>query len=473
MKRYDLLLINPPSLLERPDVGYGGGLISHTEVSKKIRVAAMNPGLLSIASEAASRGYNVSIVDLSNDTSFKQLAAALRNGDFRIIGVSSTSGFDYVEALECVRIAKQHHPGSTTIVGGQHAGPLGVQTLADSPFLDMVCLYEGEYVINRLLDGDPVEAIDGIAFRTGGAFRTNAGFPESIPLSKIAPFDFTLYPNYSDYAPLIEESRGCYAGCGYCTSTHMNRGQIRTKPVEMIVEQLADAVRLWGEDELYILSAATFGVSERHMLELADSIKGLGIRWTTEFRVDTSWCKHIDALYESGLRIAVVGVESASPEVLLRMNKTKNPEAYIRSTERVIEACRQCEGLTLRLNMMFYVGETPATIRETLSFLAKNSDGIDALLYTPIFVNPGTRLSQEFERYERNHGATLIRSPYWDARHLHLCHPSRYFSLEESLHYCDMMEKLFSSEKGWIESERFHYTGIEDDEILKHRFNRR
>ena len=475
MKQYDLLLVNPPSLIKKPDVGYGGGIISHTELSDKIKVSAMNPGILSIASNTLQKGYSVNILDLSNDSDLKRLENRLETEKYKLIGISSTSGFDYIEALDCIKISKEKNPDSITIIGGQHAGPLGEKVLRDANLLDIVCLYEGEKVVLDILSNKSFNIINGIAFKEDKIIKTNKNYPIPIKLDDLAPFNFSIYPKHKNFAPFVEESRGCYAKCDYCTSNHVNNGKIRIKSVEKIIEQLDSAISIWGKDQLYILSAATFGVNEKHMLTLAEEIKNLNINWTTEFRADLPWYNHIDKLYKSGLKVAIVGMESASPEILLKMNKTKDPQKYIKSMENAINACKKIEDLTLRLNLMMYVGETPKTMSETLSFIGKNIEGIDAILYTPIFINPGTSLSRNFRKFENEEGAKIIKSDYWDKRHLHLCHPSKYFSFQEALSFCDIMEKIVSKEKGWIESERFHYTGegLTDKKILESRFIRR
>jgi radical SAM superfamily enzyme YgiQ (UPF0313 family) len=465
MNRHKLLLVNPPSLLEKPDMGHGGGLVAHTELSCKIKVAAMNPGVLSIASYLDGMGHAVKVLDMSNDADYGRLQEELSKGDFSHVGVSSTSGFDYIESLKCIEIAKTSNPSSLTILGGQHGGALGTVALQDSEHLDVVCLYEGEKVARDILEGKSLGMINGIVFRKGGTTVVRSARPEPISLDELPGPKYGLYPNFSRFAPFVEESRGCYARCGYCTSAHMNAGRIRVKSVGKILGQMADAIELWGHDVLYILSAATFGVQKDHMLELVKGMGTLGVKWTTEFRADLPWYDHVDELYEAGLSVAVVGMESASPEILQRMNKTTRPQAYIAHMEEAIARCSQIEDLTLRLNLMVYVGESPKTIRETLGFLARNAHGIDAVLCTPVFINPGTALSSEFSAFERQFGAQRIQSPYWDKRHLHICHPSKHFSFRESLALCDLLEKIYSSEAGWLESEKFHY--IQDGALAK------
>jgi len=475
MNHYDLLLVNPPSLIDKPDIGYGGGVLAHTEISEKLKVKAMNPGLLSITSYILSKNYSVKLVDLSLSNNYDELNQELTSNKFRFAGVSSTSGFDYNESLKCLEIIKQTDKQIVSLIGGQHAGALGSLAFSDTPNLDVLCMYEGESVVEQILQGNPLKSIDGIIFKKEGGIIVKSNYPKIIPLDDLPSLNFKAYPNFIKFAPFIEESRGCFSKCYYCTSEYINNGKLRRKSVNNILEQTKAAINLWGKDPIYILAASTFGSDVKHMRELSSGLKDLGIKWTAEFRADSKWYEHMDELVESGLSVAVVGLENASPEILLRMGKTKNPDKYLNSMQNIISEKKKFGDLVLRLNMMFYLGETPKTIKDNISFLSENADGIDAILYTPVFINPGTKIFNSFNEFENEFGAKLLQSEFWDRRHLHICHPSKYFSFEESLSFCDIMEKIFSTERGWFESEKFHYVKdqVSDQEILEERFSRR
>jgi len=462
---YDLLLINPPSLiLGEPDCGQAGGLF----LPEKLKITAMNPGILSIATYIKRKGFDVKILDLSLSENFKILEKELKSNKPKIIGISSTSAFDYMEALECIKIAKTCSPESLVIAGGQHVGPLGKIVFLDTPYVDVLCKYEGEKVVEELLklrnfDEESLSKIPGIIFRTNDKILETQRRPEPVSLDEISPLEYTLYPNYLYFTPFIEESRGCPYGCYYCTSEFMNNRRIRIKSAKRFISEVEYAVSLWGKKPVYAVLAANFGMNTKNTLEIAKGLKPLGIKWTTEFRADGPWMDYIDELYESGFYVANIGMESASPTILRIMHKTRNPQRYISEMEEFIRKVSQYNDLVLRINFMFYVGETPETVRETLTFIAKNFYDIDSILYTPVFVVHGTKLWLNFKTYEKEYGAKLIHTPWWDKRHLNLCQPSKYFSFEEVVHFCNAIEKIFSTYEGWVKSESYHYSQIEPD----------
>jgi len=459
---YDLLLVNPPSLLEQPDCGQAGGLF----LPERMKITAMNPGILSIATYLKRKSYSVKIVDLSLSNNFSILENELEKYKFKIIGVSCTSAFEYAEFLECVKIAKERSPESLVIGGGQHVGPLGELVFHDSPQLDVLCKYEGEKVVESLLKSktyDDLKNIPGIIYKVNGVLHENPGRPELINLDDVSPLEYELYPNYKYFTPFIEESRGCPFGCYYCTSEFMNAKKIRIKSADKFIHEVEYAVNLWGNDFVYAFLASNFGMNVGNTLKIAEGLKKMEIKWTTEFRADGPWKSYLQKLYESGFSVANIGMESASPTILRLMNKTKNPEKYINDMESLIKEISKMDELALRINFMFYVGETPQTVRETISFISRNFEGIDSILYTPVFIVYGTKLYMNFGEYEKKFKSKLIHTPYWDKRHLNLCQQSKYFSFEETVHFCNAVEKIFSTEEGWIRSESYHYSQKKED----------
>jgi len=111
-------------------------------------------------------------------------------------------------------------------------------------------------------------------------------------------------------------------------------------------------------------------------------------------------------------------------------------------------------------------GETPYTLKETLSFITKNFYGIDSTLWSAVFAVHGSPLLNEFSYYEKKYGAKLITNGYWGKVHVYPCKLSKFFEFEEICHLCNILEKIFSSEEGWYMSEVYHYAQ-EDGEKLK------
>ena len=452
-----VLLVNPPMLLEKPDSGQAGALFS----PENLKMAAINPGLLSIATYIDGKGIPVAICDLSITEDFNVLRQMIENIKPEVIGVSSMSAFDYIETLNCLKIALEERPQALRVAGGQHIGMLGTSAFIDSPELQVLAKDEGEKVMENIVshiqDNQPLSDIAGIIVRDGTEIHDNSGISDLMILDNIPPLKYELYPEFRQFTPFVEESRGCPARCEYCTSIRMNHGKIRYKTTEHFEVEINRAIDLWGKDHIFAILAASFGMRSKPTLELAKVFNRTNVEWTTEFRADCNWEVYLDQLYEAGLVVVNVGMESASPEILINMNKTKNPKHYLAKTRELVKRISRMPKLALRINVIFYVGETPKTIKETISFLVENIYGIDSILYSPVFVTPGSDLEKNFHKYEKKYGARLISSPYWDKRRLKLCQPSKYFSFEESVYVSNALEKVFSTPEGWFASEAYHY----------------
>lgn len=465
---YDILLVNPPALTTRPDFGQAGTFF----VPKSLKIAAMNPGLLSIASYLSAKGYEVQILDLSLDAAYERLRDSIRQNIPRVMGVSSTSGFDYLEALECVRIVKEESPHTLCIAGGQHIGPLGITALKDCASLDLVVKFEGEWVaaeiLRRTQKRETVWNLQGIAYRQGGNLKENGGFSPVINLDEMPLMRYELYPNYQKFTPFAEESRGCHHRCNYCVSNYTNNGRIRVKKAERFNEELEYAISLWGRKPVYAVLASTFGARIQNTLEIARLMKKQDIRWTTEFRVDNRWEDYLQALYEAGLTVLNIGMENASYQILRYMGKTRSPEKYVSRCEELIRVCSRLDKLFLRLNFILYAGETPSTLRENVNFLLRNASGIDAVLYSLLFVIPQTPLHRNFRYFQEHYGSELIQSDYWQKVRVNPCAPSRHFSFEQAASLCTTLEKVFSTEEGWYAAEMYHYSQENQEELRKH-----
>lgn len=466
MKTPTVLLVNPPSLLDKPDCGQAGILF----LSENLKVTAMNPGLLSIATYLDSKGIPVAICDLSLSEDFNDLRKIIRDVEPDIIGVSSTSAIDYMEALECLKIAAEERPQAIRVAGGQHIGMLEKLAFKDSPHLQVLARYEGEVVMEQITscvkDNLSFSGIEGIIVRNsdGKIFENKAKSP-FVDLDDIPPLHYELYPDYKKFTPFIEESRGCSFGCEYCTSRFINDKKIRYKDPNHFEKELEHAMELWGKEPIYAILSSNFGIRSGYTNQLVEIFKSAGIKWNTEFRADCNWEKYLHPLYESGLKILSVGMESASPEILKRMLKTQNPQRYLDKTSSLISEVAKMPNMILRINVIFYVGETPKTLRETITFLATHSGGIDSIVYTPVLITPGTLLSKNFKHYEKELGASFIESSYWDKRRLGFCNPSKYFSFKEAVCICDILEKVFSTPEGWSVSRSQHYN--QNQEKLK------
>ena len=198
--------------------------------------------------------------------------------------------------------------------------------------------------------------------------------------------DHKLVDNYQKYQPSLEVSRGCGMGCMFCEE--------RDIPVERLGQSITVAHSLATIQSQYsgnvihpYLESSMFLPSTRWAIELAKEIHkfDLDIKWRTETRVDVMMPDTVAALAEAGLKVLDLGLETASPQQILAMGKSINPDRYLRRAEELLEACRKY-GVMAKVNVLLYAGETSATLRETKAWLDSNSHCITGVSVGPVVV---------------------------------------------------------------------------------------
>jgi radical SAM superfamily enzyme YgiQ (UPF0313 family) len=463
MKPVEIVLVNPPTMVIRPERQLSGTFF----VDAKHRVFCINPGIISIASYLASRGVSLEIADFQEEEDLDTVRQALRGYEARVFGISSTSGFDYLECLEIAEMIKQEHPGCLLIAGGQHIGVLGEIVFRDTDAVDIVVKQEGEHVTEEILQrtraGQDLAGIKGIVFKAPDGRIVDTGRTPKVDLDQVRN-DFTLFPDFRKFTPFVEESRGCAYGCAYCANTLISGRRIAIKHHERFAEELRQTIEVFGRDKHYAVLSSNFGVNVKNTIPIIDTLAGEGILWQSEIRVDNPWHKYIDKLLSSGMEVVSVGLESASPTILRYMNKTKDPERYLELMEQLLARFASAEPF-LRLNMMIYAGETPETLNESISFFARHQGDIDAIMVSPIMAFENTGLWDNLPQFQRDHGTEIVDDDYWKGRRLYPLHPASWLSFEESSALCNVLEKIYSKPEAWVVEKQYQYKQESEEDI--------
>lgn len=448
----DLLLLNPhvADLTDEP-----GAQVGTMAVPQNYLVRCLNSGILALASYCDGLGYQVAILDFIDSPDLSQLKRTLGQGRPRVVGISVLTGFAYSHARSLAQAVRRWCPDTVIVLGGQHVGPLGKTALQDIAEADLLALYEGEEVCRMLLelpDAQLVQrdfdGIPGIVCRTPQGLRENRRYPLLIDLTSIPPWRYDLYPKFQSFLPVVEESRGCFAKCTFCITPFTNNFSIRGKPAERLLAEIDRAIDMWGDafekhNREIALLASTFGNDYRGTLDLIRGVARRDITWNTELRVDGPLVAHLNEIAAAGANKLFFGIESASPEQLLRMKKTTNPDKYLRRLGEVLTASRNTPDLLVKIGLLLFVGESPRTVRETLGFLHRYADDINWVSVSPLYVFEGTPLHKEFEDHRRQFGASLHDQGFWAESRTYPCNISRDYSFDEAIGTARVIEKLF------------------------------
>jgi radical SAM superfamily enzyme YgiQ (UPF0313 family) len=453
-----ILLVNPPSMTIKPQEGSG---FKGFFAALKGQHPPINTGLLSIASDIAAYNPNVEVVDgVSQDDYMERISSSIEDG-VDIVGVGVPSAYEYLEALEIAEHVKQTDPEVKVIFGGTHIAPMGKLVFEHTPNVDAVGLSEGESIFREYNQGKPLNEINGVITRDN-----LIGLPaRRIKLDDLGPLRLDMFPNFRSYTPYVEDSRGCQHHCMYCTNDVVMDGQIVIRGVKSFAQDLEHAVELYGEEETYAILASNFGVNVKNTLEKAKVMKSLGIKWMTELRMDSRWEEYLDALYESGMRIVTSGMESANPDMLKSMNKTRDPKKYVERASSLVRAVQQYPDLVFKISYMIYPGETRETLQETLDFINEHRDGIDSVLLTPTFVVEGTKLMKQLKdpAFVEMTGYRMIPDSHWNSRGVHFGDLSHEIDYERAIELRERVEEEFSNDRAMQIYEASHTSRMQQE----------
>jgi radical SAM superfamily enzyme YgiQ (UPF0313 family) len=458
----DVLFVNS-NMVFPSDTSISGRPVSIRDLEKVV-----NLGLLSIASYLDSNGVSVKIIDLVGQRDdLDVLRRAVEQEQPRVVGVSCISCFAYPNLKEYARLIKSLDDNIFVIAGGQHLSGIPALVLAEAPDVDCVVKGEGEYIchqiITRLQQGKALADVPSIAYRADGKacpersrrVVDHTNIPSArVDLNTLPFLRYDLYPDFRDYAPHVEESRWCVFDCLFCTSDGMSRG-ISYKSIPRFVEELAYVKSLYqpisrngnnGKDDLrFFFACSTFGLKKSRIEELIREMRAanLGIRWRTETRVDSPVVEYLGELAEVGLSVLDLGLESASPRMLRLMNKCRNPDTYLAQARKFIENAGALKNLLLKINLIFYPGETPLTVRETLAFLMNYAEQIDGISAGPVMLYPSIALEDKLPSYAEQFGTQVLHGPFWDRVHAHPVDPSSDFSFDQLNMMAQFITKMF------------------------------
>ncbi len=326
------------------------------------------------------------------------LVPRLRAANVALIGLSIAFPGQLQPAWSLAYALRAALPGVTLVAGGpaltQRFAPLAPDEAERlrAPF-DALVLFEGEQALLGLVD----------AVRRG---ERPAGVVRGTPVTDLATLpapDFADLSASPYLAPRLvlpyDASRGCYWGrCAFCHYglAECGTARYRGRPPERVAADL-HALAERHDVGLFYLSHDT--LAPRLGLALARQLAGGArrLRWASDVRPERAFAAPGVAaeLARGGLLAASLGLESAAPRVLERIDKGVTvPEA--RDTARALAAA----GVAVEA-MVFtdFPGETAAEALETLRWLAEARGDLALFVCGTFDLTAGSRVAREPAHY--------------------------------------------------------------------------
>ncbi len=378
-------------------------------------------GLAYLASALAHGGHQVFGLNLNNNPGYAcgremlsdSFGRALAANPPDLIGLGGLC-VDYRFLSESIRVVRSQCPDTPIVCGG------GIAT-HDPEFVmkalrpDYCIVGEGEQPIVQLADSlgsgpDELSRIPNLVYWKNGQpcitrHEHGATDLDRLPFPDYEPFAVGRMLDGYSYAartlhrymrpqprPMtIVTARGCPFRCTFCVPH--GGSQYRVRSIASILDEIAALYQRYAFNILIIVDEL-FAANKSRLREFCERLREA--RRARDW--DFSWLfqTHANAnLSAADMRLAkeagcyhfTYGIESASPRVLLSMNKKTRPAQIAHA----IEVAEQ-EKLVFAGNLLFGdPAETAETIAETMEFIVKHCRAIEVVL-TDVQPYPGSQL---------------------------------------------------------------------------------
>jgi anaerobic magnesium-protoporphyrin IX monomethyl ester cyclase len=342
-------------------------------------------GLSYIAGALENTGFKVEMFDnyLLNKPidEVKQLVARLNP---EIVGITCGSA-TYRRCLETAKAVKETMPSCRVVVGGWHASYLP-DSLLQQPDVDYVVMGEGERAMVELAShitaGKDEAALDGIAgigYKHDGTVTKNP--PKFIENMDEIPFParhllpMHLYDRAIEFlnakpADVMSIARGCPFSCAFCETKKLWGNVCRTFSPERVMDEVRYMIEKFGTQGIYFIND-NFTIKKKQTEELCDLLKksGLDLEWACDTRTDLVNEELLEKMKKAGCQAIWFGVESGSPRILKRINRTI-------TLEQTENAFRLCKKVGIRVACSFMLGFPDETL-EDLEATRKFADKLD------------------------------------------------------------------------------------------------
>ncbi|MBU0899018.1 MAG: B12-binding domain-containing radical SAM protein [Nanoarchaeota archaeon] len=386
----DILLISPPN---------GIPATEHISISKNGKFTKSLPlGLGYIASSLKDSGYDVEVVDFNAENLSYDDVYQFLDG-VRYVGATSITA-NVNNVLKIFENVKNYDGSIKTLIGGPHATSEPEET-ASMPYVDIVVVGEGEETAKQILDGKPLDRIEGISYKGNGGVVLNEGKGKIDDLNDLPFIDYSLFSfqayrpsehrnlghgiNEPYYATMI--SRGCPFECGFCSTTH---DEVRRKNPDKVFSEIEYNTRLLGTDKVMFYDDV-FTLDRNYLEEVCRILDKLNLTWGCNTRVDVVNREILEMMQDCGCKRVYIGAESGDDGILKSIDKKL-------TTDNILSFSELAKDIGLEFSASYILGlpgETRKTIQKTIDFSKRvDADFSQFYIFAP---DPGSKINKQMK----------------------------------------------------------------------------
>jgi len=339
-------------------------------------------GLLSLAAQARTAGHDVRVLNLFT-FAWQDIEHIIKKTAADLFGLSCFT-LNRRGTLMLADLIRHLHPKAHITMGGPHASTLPHEMLTHCSSIDTIVIGEGEQtfmeLISRIENRKTTCEIAGTIWNTVNGPRSAKVRPLINDLDRLVP----PARYFDDH--IVLSARGCPWDCSFCASSALWGRGCRTHSAKYVLDMLETLVKEHGQRAI-AFKDETFTANRQRALDLCQGIRErkLNIAWSCDTRADVLDTELLRAMRGAGCQRISLGVESAAPEILKRLNKNITPSTIQTATR----LARQV-GLPVRYYMIVgSPGETMTTLQQSLTFIREA--GPTEAIFNPFTLLPGTR----------------------------------------------------------------------------------
>lgn len=306
------------------------------------------------------------------------------------IGITFWTTF-IASSIKTAELCRQHCPGAIILAGGPHV-TLMPDDIKQLRSIDIGVIGEGEKTVLEIVNGKPLNEIEGIFYRNSEGVDDNPVRPFIRDLDSLGIPDRSLLINKKNYSSedfgLIMTSRGCPYGCSYC-ATSIWRRIVRHRSIDSIIDEITYVKNEYGTI-YFTFKDDSFLINKKRVLEFCKKLveKKLKVFWECNANLVNIEKDLLIAMKKAGCIAIKIGIETGSNKIHGIINKKLTNEII----EKQWKIIRSVDLHVTCYFMMGIPGETENDINQTIEFAKKMAP--DYISYSIYEIFPGTCLHQ-------------------------------------------------------------------------------
>ena len=311
-----------------------------------------NMAAMCLSSFLNSKGHQTDVLIIEREGNYIQKVKEVIRPD--VIAYSATT-VDIRKLLAVNKNLKENLE-FFSIFGGPHP-TFFPEVIEEEPFLDAICIGEGEYalleLVDRLGNNQEIEHIKNLYIRKKGQILKNGLRPLIENLDSLPFLNKDVYRKYYYNSYLLRNvpirfisSRGCPYKCSYCFNHKffelygISKRQVRMRSVDSIIQEIKEIKEKFDIPMVSFVDDI-FGVSKKWMREFADKYKSeVDLPYSINTRANIIDKEMASSLQKSGCYYVTFSIETGDESLRNKVLRRNMRDSAIIKAAQLLHKCK-------------------------------------------------------------------------------------------------------------------------------------